>query len=146
MSVRTAVVAKLAAALPPLTVDGKQMPRVHSGQVPVDNSGVVVTSALPYLVYFGTVGLGESEDLGSTLTKRVPSFQITYVGATDEQAEWAGEKATTALDFGFVEVDGQTVQLVPTDALYLDRDDKHTRPDGGPLFHGILRYDTYLPA
>lgn len=136
MTVREAVLDKLR-AVPNLTV--------HSGSVPVNNTGVIVTSPLPYLVYFGTLGLGESEDLATTLTKRVTSFQITYVGKTDEQAEWAGGLAVQTLDFEVVTVDHQQLQMVPTEAQYLDRDDSHTRPDGGPLFHGILRYDVHLP-
>lgn len=138
MSVRVSVLAQLRTA-PYLTV--------HDGTVPVDDADAkVVTSALPYVVYFGTLPLPESEDLCGSVTKRTPSFQVTYVGATPEQAEAAGERAQSVLDFQFITVDGQLVQVIPTDAMWLDRDDNHVRPGGGELFHGVLRYDIHIPT
>lgn len=153
-TVDTAVLAKLRAAIPPLpptTTGGAERPRVHDGVVPVDASNPkIVIATLPYVVWFSNLGVDESEDLATTLTKRTVTGQTTYAGGTREQAKWAGQRARDALAFQAleVEVDGQTLTLMvmPTDdSQQVRRDDTNTRPGGEPLLYGVDRYDIVLP-
>lgn len=70
---------------------------VHMGEVPVDADGQTVLSTLPYVAVRSNIG--DNADLrmcgGHGLV--VTEYAVTYVGAGDQQAKWAGEKARTAM-------------------------------------------------
>lgn len=120
-----------------LTALRSVLANVHDGDVPVDSSGQVVTSPLPYVVFYSAVGTDEGRRASGEAGLREVAFQYTYVGGTRDQAKWAGEKARGVLGDQWLTVDGRQVFVRVTDSQLVRRDDDAARPDGGPLFYGV---------
>lgn len=118
---------------------------VHDGQVPVDESDSnVVTSAMPYVVYYSDVGLDDTRRLSGHATKRETSFQVTYVGETRDQAKWAGEQARAQLADSSLGLPGGGRMRV-ADSQRVVRDNDARLPGGGRLFYGVDVYSVRTP-
>jgi hypothetical protein len=130
----------LTEAVPPLN----GAPRVHDSYVPTKRDSNIVTSALPYLVYYSNVGDDSNRRLNGANGRRSVFFQVTYVGDSRKQAKWAGEKARAALADKAITVPGRKAWRVLLDeSQRIRRDDDAARADGSPLFYGV---DTYSIA
>lgn len=114
---------------------------VHDGYVTdSDEDAKTISAPLPYVVFYPTPGRPVNPRIGGT-RGRGHEFQVSYVGGTREQAVWAQGKAEAALDGVSITVGGRPRQIRRTaDNPYLGRDDTWTRPGGGPLFYGALRF------
>lgn len=132
------------------TVDGAILARL--GNVPYlnvydgyvfdsDGSANTISAPLPYVVYYTTPGFPTNPRLGGSVGQRAREVQVSFVGSTREQAMWAAAKAEGALDQARVTVNGRSLLIRRTDDNpFVRRDDMWTRPDGGPLFFGALRF------
>lgn len=117
---------------------------VHDGQVPVDDSDSnVVTSALPYVVYYSNLGDDDTRRYSGRATRREVTFQITYVGGTREQAKWAGQRARGALADRRLWPEGPRMRLAESQRVLPDNDAR--QPDGGSLFYGADQYAVRAP-
>jgi hypothetical protein len=126
-----------AAVLAKLTATGLT---VHDGRVETDDTGKVVLSPLPYVVFYSSLGRDGARRQGGNARRLVP-FRLVFVGATREQAKWTGEKADAALTDRVVTVDGREHIVERFDnSGEVRRDDDVVRPDGGPLFYGSDQY------
>lgn len=105
-----------------------------------DDKAKTISAPLPYLVFYPTPGRPVNVR-ASGVSSREYEFQVSYVGKSREQAVWAQEEAERALDGVSITVAGKPRQITRTDDnQYVGRDDTWTRPDGGPLFYGALRF------
>jgi hypothetical protein len=105
-----------------------------------DDSAKTISAPLPYVVFYPTPGRPVNSRASGT-SGREYEFQVSYVGMTREQAVWAQERAEAALDGVSITVAGKPRQITRTpDNQFVGRDDTWTRPDGGPLFYGALRF------
>lgn len=105
-----------------------------------DEQEKTISAPLPYVVLYSTPGRPTNGRLGAR-RGRAAEFQVTFVGKTREQAKWAAEKVDAALDNAHITIAGRGRQIRRSDDIsYVRRDDVWTRPDGGPLFTGPLRY------
>lgn len=114
---------------------------VHDGWVK-DSDGIkkTISAPLPYVVFYTTPGYPVNPRTGGR-AGREHEFQVSCVGITREQAVWAQEQVEAALDGVGIVVAGQSRQITRTDDNQtVGRDDTWTRPDGGPLFFGPLRF------
>lgn len=105
-----------------------------------DESAQTISAALPYAVYY--TALGRSVNASANRRRaRAMEFQVNFVGLSREQAIWAAEKIDALVDEMPIIVAGKSHKVFRTeDDLFVRRDDTWTRPDGGPLFFGTLRY------
>lgn len=113
---------------------------VHDGEAPADDTGKVVTSPLPYVVYYSDIGFDGARRQSGDAGQREVSPQVTYVGGSRDQAKWAGQRARAVLADQWLTVAGEKVQLRATDSMRVRRDDDVRRPDGGSLFYGVDQY------
>ena len=105
-----------------------------------DNVAKTISAPLPYLVYYTSPGYPINPRMAPT-KRRAQEFQITYVGKTREQAVWAADKAEAALAGARITIGGRSRLIRRTDDYqFVRRDDTWNRPDGGPLFTGVLRF------
>lgn len=117
--------------------------RVFDGYVTdSDESAKTISAPLPYVVFYG---FADDDAPGDTLARSLGAhlveFQITYVGATREQARLVGERALGALNRKWLTLPAGLRLVCRTDSgLGVRRDDVWTRPGGGPLFVGEDRY------
>lgn len=139
-----AVLDLLRAAIPPIDADGNGTleDRVHDGFVPTaDPDSKVVTAALPYVVYYSNFGDDHNPRLDGRSGRRSVFFQVSYVGASRDQAKWAGERQRAALTGTRPSIPGLRTWLINVEeSQRVRRDDDAARPDGSPLFYGV---DTY---
>lgn len=118
---------------------------VYDGHVTADETAKEISVPLPFVVYYSSLGYDVDERLGGRAGGRVTQFQVTYVGSTREQAQWAGEKARAALSRKRVTVSGTESSLIMLrDSATVRRDDDYTRPGGDPLFYGVDQYEVAL--
>jgi hypothetical protein len=114
---------------------------IHDGYVPSDSSGQTVTYPLPYAVYYSSVGDEHTPRLSGGYTRTAVFFSITYVGATRDQAKWAGELIRGQLSCLRLTLEDRRTWLVELDeSQRVRRDDDAIRPDGLPLFYGVDNY------
>lgn len=114
---------------------------VHDGWVKdSDGDAKTISAPLPYAVFYTTPGYPVNRRVGGR-GGREYEFQVSCVGITREQAVWAQEQVEEALDGVSITVAGQPRQISRSDDnQVIGRDDTWTRPDGGPLFFGPLRF------
>lgn len=116
--------------------------RVFDGVVPVDDQDArVVTTTLPYVVFYSSLGDDDNPRLSGDRGRRSVFFQITYIGGTREQAKWAGEKQRAALSnkkFTITGVKCWPVHIEESQRVF--RDDDAVQPDGGAVFYGVDLY------
>jgi hypothetical protein len=110
---------------------------VHDGYVDVDETAMVISVPLPYVVFYSTPGYDRDDRQDGRVNGRVVEFQVTGVGGTREQAKWALDKARGALSRQRL---GDALIRRSDDNQYVRRDDDYTRPGGEPLFYGVDRY------
>lgn len=115
---------------------------VHDGYVrDSDENTKTISAPLPYVVYYTTPGRPIVPRTGGVARSRAVEFQVTAVGSTREQAQWARQKAEAALHGVSVEVNGRLRRISRTeDNVFIGRDDTWNRPDGGPLFMAPIRF------
>lgn len=116
---------------------------IHDGLVTTDQTSgsVVVTYAVPYAVFYSSIGDDDNRRLSGRKTRRSVFFQVTYVGEDRNQTKWAGEKIRAALQGKRPVVDGHRMGLIDLEASQrIRRDDDAIRPDGSPLFYGVDEY------
>lgn len=114
---------------------------VHDGHV-TDSDGdtKTVSAPLPYVVLQGRVTEPVEPSLTGVSTTRIAGFDVRFTGRDRTQAEWAADKARTALrDARLTSVAGAPIvrwleTIEPAD------DPTWNRPDGGPLFVGTERF------
>jgi hypothetical protein len=116
---------------------------VHDGYVTdSDENEKTISAPLPYIVFYTTPGRPEARSLAGPAGATVDEFQISFVGATREQAIAAAERADDAVnDTRLTSLPGQPVIRRTDDNLFVHRDDTWTRPGGKPLFYGANRYE-----
>lgn len=112
---------------------------VYDGFVKVEvvEGQKVITVPMPYVVYYGTPGYDHDERYTGNVYRRVHEFQVTGVGVTREQAQWALDKARAVLNRK--KLDGAQIRR-SDDNQFVRRDDDYSRPGGGPVFFGVDRY------
>lgn len=110
---------------------------VYDGYVDADETEKVISVPLPYVVYYSSPGYDDDERFTGNVYRRVHEFQLTGVGSTREQAQWALDKARAVLNRK--KLDGSQIRR-SDDNQFVRRDDDYTRPGGGPLFFGVDRY------
>ena len=116
---------------------------VYDGDVTdSDGNAKTISAPLPYVVFYSGAGDDEIGDsLAGSVGAHLNGFQITYVGATREQAQSVGDRARDALNRRFIAMPvGQRFVRRSDDSQPVRRDDVWTRPDGGPLFYGADRF------
>lgn len=130
-----AVLARLA-AVPFAVRDGFFDARPEGG-------AVVVTYALPYAVYYSSIG-DDDEDtrrLSAHIPRESVFFSITYVGLDRRQTKAAGERIRAQLRRWRPTVVGYRAEVVQLlESQRIRRDDEAIRPDGSPLFYGVDNY------
>lgn len=110
---------------------------VHDGIVTVDTTTKKVLFPLPYVVYYGSLGIEGAPRLSGRRRQRTVGFMANYVGETREQAKWAGERVRTALSGVRLDIPGYKVGLIEiVTSPWVWRDDDMLRPDGQPVFYG----------
>lgn len=116
---------------------------VMDGVVPTENEdSKVVTYPLPFVVYYGAVGIHSTPRLTGRRQQSVVGFMVTYVGISREQAKWAGEKARAALEGRRPTIPGHKAGLITLlTSPWVWRDDDMIRPDGKPVFYGRDTYE-----
>ena len=111
-----------------------------------DDEAKTIGAPLPYVVYYSltqTPSVGDS--LAGTSGAQLQDFQVSFVGETREQADWARDKARSVLDRKQLTfAAGSRLVRRSDDGLGARRDDTWSRPDGGPLFVGADRYDVVV--
>ena len=111
-----------------------------------ENDDKVIVAPVPYLVAFFNLGDEAGRRLDGFPSQLNPSFQVTYVGGTREQAKWAGRKQRAALrgvrlDLG----DGKRSWMVRCiDSQLITRDRNARRAGNEPLFYGVDRYESTI--
>lgn len=115
---------------------------VHDGLVRIDNTPVVVTLDLPYIVYHSSIGDDDNPRLTGRKRRRSVFFSLMYVGEDRNQAKWAGELARNALQGKRIPVSDfpKTWLCGLEESQRVRRDDDAIRPDGSPLFYGVDDY------
>lgn len=103
-----------------------------------DSDGVAktISAPLPYAVYYGSTTAPINPRIGGSGDNRSNDVRISCVGRTREQADWAADKVEKTLHEARV---GRR-QMRLDERTRPSRDDSWTRPDGGPLFYGALRF------
>lgn len=115
---------------------------VHDGIVTVDTKTKKVLYTLPFVVYYGSLGIEEAPRLSGRRRQRTVGFMATYVGESREQAKWAGEKVRGALSGVRLSIPGYKVGLIElVTSPWVWRDDDMLRPDGQPVFYGRDTYE-----
>lgn len=116
-----------------------------------DTGKVVVEYALPYAVYYSSVG--DDDEATRRLSARTPResvfFSVTYVGLDRNQTKWAGELLWSRLRRWRPVIDGLVCEVIQRqESQRIRRDDTAVRPDGSPLFYGVDNYavGVRLPA
>jgi len=114
---------------------------VHDGLVFADNTTNIVSYALPYAVYYSSVGDDDNVRLTGRKRRRSVFFTVTYVGLDRTQAKWAGEKIRAVLQGKRIPIPGHQSFLCDLlESQRVRRDDDAIRPDGSPLFYGVDNY------
>jgi len=120
--------------------------------VPTDNeNSKIVTYPLPFVVYYGALGVPSKPRLTGRRQQTVVGFMVTYVGIDRNQAKWEGEKARAVLEGRRLVIPGHKSGLVTLlTSPWVWRDDDMIRPDGKPIFYGRDTYEvpvfnTYTP-
>jgi hypothetical protein len=111
-----------------------------------DPSEMVITAALPYVVFYGfSDDVSPGDSLAGSSGAHLSAFQVTAVGETREQARWAAEKARGALDRQRLTfASGSRLVRHNGDMQPIVRDDTWTRPGGEPLFSAVDRYNVLV--
>jgi hypothetical protein len=108
-----------------------------------DSGTVIVTYALPYAVYYSSVG-DDDEDtrrLSAHIPRESVFFSLTYVGLDRRQTKAAGEHIRAQLRRWRPTVVGYRAEVVQLlESQRVRRDDEAIRPDGAPLFYGVDNY------
>lgn len=122
---------------------------VFDGRAEFDTDGKVVRHALPYAVYYSSLGDDPPTDSNIRLTgqrgRRSVFFSVTYIGGDSRQTKWAGQKIRDALADVRLVVPGHRLWLVSVEeSQRIRRDDEAVRPDGSPLFYGVDNYAVSL--
>src|SRR5687768_15405752 len=102
---------------------------VHDGDVDADETTKVISVPLPYVVFYSSPGYDNNERQDGRVGDRVNEFDLHGVGATREQAKAALDKARAAISRK--RLNGNLIQR-SDDNLRVRREDKYTRPGGGP--------------
>jgi hypothetical protein len=106
-----------------------------------DGDAMTISAPLPYVVYYPAPGRPEARSMAGPAGAETKEFQVTFVGATRQQAMWACEKVRAALDdVRLSTVTGNPVLRRTDDQLFIRRDDTWSRPGGGPLMYGADRW------
>ncbi len=118
---------------------------VHDSFVPTDNTGTTVPQPLPFVVYYGALGIEAVPRLTGRHVQRTVGFMVTYVGIDRRQAKWAGEKARDALVGRRLTLTGRKSGLVTLlTSPWVWRDDDYLQPDGRPVFYGRDTYEVQI--
>lgn len=106
--------------------------------VPVKSK--TVDYPIPYAVFFSSVGDDGNARLSGRDARRSVPFSFTFVGVSREQAKWAGERLHGALHKKRLVVPGHRTWLCKIEeSQRIRRDDDAIRPDGSPLFYGVMQ-------
>lgn len=110
---------------------------IFEGYPQADETEKIIAVPLPYLVYVTTPGFDNDLRQCGDVAGRVLEFQIAAIGEAQWQAKWALDHARAVLSRRRL---GRALIRRSPDNLYVRRESEFTRPDGGPLFHGVDRY------
>lgn len=130
-----AIIAALTAA--GLTVGDGEKPSAGGWSGPAGQS-----TFAPYVVVYPLVGGSTSGTIAAPDADATPLYQLTSVGGTRAQAEWAADKARTVMlsTSWWGDADGRKVIQVRVDMLGGARRDDLDQP---PLWYSPDRYGVY---
>jgi len=118
--------------------------KVYPGEMELndtDGNPRVVSYALPYAVYYSSIGDDDRPRLTGRSARRSVYFRIIYVGIDPNQAKALGEKIALSLRDKVVPVTGHQTWLCQIqESQSIRRDDEAVRSDGSPLFYGADNY------
>lgn len=130
------------AAFPPLTVGGVTRDRVHFGRAEFDTDGKTVITPTPYVVIHARVGDDRNRRASGESGLRDVPYRVTFIGETDEQALWAGQRVRDTLGDVWLGINGDR-----RFCRYVDNPAPLTRDDdaGRWLVAGSDEYAVSLP-
>lgn len=111
--------------------------RVHDGQVEADDDAKVISTPMPYIVFWSNAPRDLSDRFCGIVAAEATDFRITGVGETRESAKWALDRAHRALSRK--RLDRYLIRRYDNSEP-VRRDDEYTRPGGEPIFYGSAQY------